>query len=744
MDPTGPVGGEGPGLDTLLALVADEYRDVLARGLGANSVEFATRFPELAEVLPDLLPALRMMHGLAPTGDSSPNGPSGTGLLGDFRLIRELGRGGMGVVYEAEQVSLGRRVALKVLPFAGDATKTVARFRVEAQAAAMLRHPHIVPVFASGCDQGTHYYAMQLIEGRSLAELLREPARSGRGLPARDAAELARQAAEALDYAHEQGVLHRDVKPGNFLVDGQGHLWVTDFGLARVSGAGNITLTGDLLGTLRYMSPEQAAGARTLDPRADIYGLGATLYELIVGRPAFDAADRRDLLRQIALEEPAPLRRRPREVPRDLETIVLRAMAKWPEDRYPSARAMADDLGRFLRDEPIRARPPSLFEQARRLARRHKQWVGPVLVLLLLVSLASAGSAGLLWAERAKTNEALFKAQLARIREREALRFTFKASDQLANIGLRNLLRPGPVEGEDAGFCRAALHYYVGIANRFHHEPDMIDMAAAVEHRIGFLRMVLREPGSEASFQRSLGLLESLIARRPNDQDLHSSLIFLLRDMAYYYQTKDEVPAALDCCRRRLKEMRKDVENTDALRFLVYEEFAFVRLLEKAEETEEAAVARAQLDLDLAELTERLPCEALPLNNRAWLIVGSPKVPNAEEAARAVDLAEKAVALDPSRSAYWNTLGVAHYRCGQWEKALEALRESMRLTDGGDAFDWLFMAMVAQKLGRKEEAQAYYVKALEWAPPDPDKALELTQFRQEAARVLGLDTEADS
>ncbi len=200
--------------------------------------------------------------------------------LGEFRLLREIGRGGMGVVYEAEQTSLGRRVALKVLAATpGTDGKQLARFQIEAQVAAALNHPHIVPIFAVGCDRGVHYYAMQLIEGRCLAEVLRDPGpRPGGGAASveprgqgeetnprspfspRAAAQLAMQAAQALEHAHGLGVLHRDIKPGNLLVDGRGHLWIADFGLARFQGAGDLTLTGDLLGTLRYMSPEQAAG----------------------------------------------------------------------------------------------------------------------------------------------------------------------------------------------------------------------------------------------------------------------------------------------------------------------------------------------------------------------------------------------------------------------------------------------------------------------------------------------------
>ena len=314
----------------------------------------------------------------------------------------------MGVVYEAVERSLGRRVALKVLPFAAAIDpRQIARFRVEAQAASHLNHPHIVPVYSVGCQGGVHYYAMQLIDGPTLAGLIAglrhqagdedptpvgpwaiptltspdatptpaAPAASSWSLASssardraffRETARLGRQAAEALEHAHEQGVLHRDVKPSNLMVDGRGHLWVTDFGLARFQGDASLTAPGDLLGTLRYMSPEQAtADHAVVDGRTDVYSLGATLYELMTLRPIFDGSDRQELLRRIAQEEP----RRPRAVqpavPRDLETIVLKAMAKDPAARYATAQDLADDLGRFLDDRPILARRPARWSDRR-------------------------------------------------------------------------------------------------------------------------------------------------------------------------------------------------------------------------------------------------------------------------------------------------------------------------------------------------------------------------------------------
>jgi serine/threonine protein kinase len=346
--------------------------------------------------------------------------------LGDFRLLREIGRGGMGAVYEAEQVSLGRRVAVKVLPCAAALDgRQLQRFKNEAQAAALLQHPNIVPVIAVGCDRGTHFFAMQFIDGASLAFHIRDlrsrariqddtrpdkkaldPDRTtdfpaprpeervavcssasgsdgregllGNGPPARArsyfraVARLGLQAAEALEHAHQLGVIHRDVKPANLLVDGRGNLWVTDFGLARLQHDAGLTASGDLVGTVRYMSPEQAQSRRgPVDHRTDVYALGATLYELLTLQPAFPGDDRRELLQRILLEDPRRPRRVNAAVPADLEAIVLKAMEKAPADRYPTAQELADDLKRYLADESVRARRPAAWRSATKWARRH-------------------------------------------------------------------------------------------------------------------------------------------------------------------------------------------------------------------------------------------------------------------------------------------------------------------------------------------------------------------------------------
>jgi serine/threonine protein kinase len=444
------------------------------------------------------------------------DGSQDIGQLGDFRLLREIGRGGMGVVYEAQQASLRRRVALKVLPFAATLDpRQMQRFKNEALAAAHLRHKNIVPVYAVGEERGVHYYAMQLIEGQSLAALISElksPRSTGQGdketrrqgdkdreppspclfvslspCLAETAAVLStersagsrryfdwvatvgRQAALALEHAHSVGIVHRDVKPANLLLDAHGHLWITDFGLAQVAGDAGLTLTGELVGTLRYASPEQVLARRGLvDHRSDVYSLGATLYELLALRPIFEGADRKELLRRIADEEPPPPRALHSSVPRELETIVLKALAKEPSERYPAARELADDLQRFLDNRPVLARRPTMAENLWKLARRHPTLVGAGLLVLVLLTVGSSVSAFLVRNEQQRTADAQRKAEEAYERERQRaeeaearFRLARRSVDEMFRISQEELAdRPG-LEGLRKRLLGSVLAFYL-------------------------------------------------------------------------------------------------------------------------------------------------------------------------------------------------------------------------------------------------------------------------------------------
>lgn len=550
-------------------VLAEEFLQRRRRGESVSVEEYAQQHPQLADRIREVFSTALWLEEfrqagatlerpLQPTAEQSAppdSPPPPLKRLGDFRIIREIGRGGMGVVYEAEQESLGRRVAVKVLPSIHlSSPSAVRRFRREAKAAARLHHTNIIPIFGVGEQDGVHYYVMQYIRGLSLDEVLEElsrrylgshpsastlsaenfsanaasaqsalppsevahdeiavetraareevwqlaqllltggfagspglaaakratdssgslpivqavpasgfsastPPESGpqpssplgdgsweAGVPkgsspgsethsgptevSDSSASLARwfrlgrgywrsvagvglQAANALHYAHQQGALHRDIKPGNLILDREGRVWVADFGLAKLLDQEELTRSGDVVGTLRYMAPEQWEGQA--DARTDVYGLGLTLYEMLTLRPAFDETDRARLIRQVMEEEPTPPSKLQPSVPRDLETIVLKAIARQPADRYQTAAQLAEDLERFLEDRPVRARRASALERLWRWCRRNKLVAAlSAAVVGLLAVVAVVASVGYVRTSAALRQESYERAQ---------------------------------------------------------------------------------------------------------------------------------------------------------------------------------------------------------------------------------------------------------------------------------------------------------------------------------------------
>jgi hypothetical protein len=538
-DPSTAPGNDDP----RLVRAAKEYLSELEAGQRPERVAFVARFADVGSELEPYLDALDMFHAASP-GTSSAARPGNDETLsgeplGDFRLVRKIGHGGMGTVYEAVQMSLARRVALKVLPFAAALDgKQLQRFKNEAQAAAQLHHTNIVPVYGVGCERGVHYYAMQLIEGQNLADTIRqlrppETSKSrtdpgdaqAQGITvsavaadlstkrARHSEEFYRtvvrfvmQAADALEHAHQLGVIHRDVKPANLMVDALGNVWVTDFGLAQFHTGAGLTRTGDLLGTLRYMSPEQAAGlAGPLDARTDVYSLGATLYELLTLQPMFDGENHQRLLQQILHDEPRPPRAVDSAVPSELETIVLKAVSKNPADRYATASAFADDLRRFADNRPILARRPTLPQRVRKLARRHPSVVVASVVLLILVAAGSLVTAGIvesayqrerLRAEEAETQtriakqaveEAKTQARIAQLAVEDAeaeFRVAQRAVNEMIEIGNDELAGHPQLDGLRKRLLMSTLVYYQEFIDRRRGDPTAQDELRETKARV--------------------------------------------------------------------------------------------------------------------------------------------------------------------------------------------------------------------------------------------------------------------
>jgi tRNA A-37 threonylcarbamoyl transferase component Bud32 len=393
------------------------YLEAVAAGQAPDRAELLARHPELAEELRSFFADHDRVHALAepfrpaagPGPAAAPTGAlrstvavlDGTRLryVGDYELLAEIARGGMGVVYKARQVSLNRPVAVKMIRDGQLASAAdVQRFQTEAEAAANLDHPHVVPIYEIGEHEGQHYFSMKLVEGGSLGAHLDRLRADPKA-----AVRLVATVARAVHFAHQRGILHRDLKPGNILLDAQGQPYVTDFGLAkRVASPGcqpgenALTQSGAIVGTPAYMAPEQARAEKQLTTAADVYSLGAVLYELLTGRPPFQAATALDVVLQVLEQEPAAPRTLNPRVDRDLETICLKCLAKEPAQRYDSAAALADDLERWLRGEPIQARPGTVWERLGKWGRRQQAAAGllGLSIVATLTTLAALFGAG--------------------------------------------------------------------------------------------------------------------------------------------------------------------------------------------------------------------------------------------------------------------------------------------------------------------------------------------------------------
>lgn len=615
-----------------IEMLAEQFVQKYRQGERPTIEQFALENTEFADDIRNLFPMIVDIEQLKASecSSSAVGAASGIGTrerLGDFRIIREIGRGGMGVVYEAEQQSLGRRVALKVI--GGNVAASahgVRRFRREAEAAARLHHTNIVPIYGVGEEDGISFYAMQMIDGVGLdvvldalrngaapsgspsatettgefktgsttaeaalevaavlrdgstsqtrkrfhpdGETLSAPAHDAKQSPAseetrvrssgtdpklgprywKSVAHLGAAAAGALHYAHRHGVLHRDVKPSNLLLDREANLWIADFGLAKHAESDNLTRTGDVVGTLRYMAPEQFEG--TTDHRSDIYSLGLTLYELLTLQHAFEDSQQGPLIRQKMDGAPPPPRTRNSAIPRDLETIVLKASAAAPGDRYQSAGELAEDLERFLDERPVAARRAGPAEQFWRWCRRNPAIaLSSALTLALLittavVSLASnvAIRAALTAAEQAR-NDSQKSQQLAEENLSLAIDAFESIFDNVANRGVPQSLEleyeddSAPkfetvLSDADADLLRELLTFYERFARQNSPDEQLQARTAEAYHRIGLIHQRLGHvEEAERSYADALAIYDKLSAEHPTDGDRVVAKSRLLNDL---------------------------------------------------------------------------------------------------------------------------------------------------------------------------------------------------------------------
>jgi serine/threonine-protein kinase len=505
-----------PALRDVEATAALVYQEFVLRGEAVEDVSFdecLRQFPQCAAALRRLhLADVVLEQALFPPRPPAP--PSGR-RVGDYELLDEIARGGMGVVYRARQVSLGRVVALKMILGGGLASDADGlRLRNEAEAAARLQHPGIVAIHEVGERDGQPYFSMDYVEGPTLAALVRE-----QPLPAARAARYVEGIARAVQHAHEQGVLHRDLKPSNVLVDADDRPHVTDFGLARqVHVDRRLTGTGEVLGTPSYMPPEQASDRKgAIGPASDVYALGAILYELLTGRPPFQAETAFDTLLLVLGNEPVPPRRLNPRVPRDLETVCLKCLEKEPRKRYPTAAALADDLARFQRGEPVQARPIRAAARAWRWCRRK-----PVLATLLGLAgvfvgvlaggtllLAAANRAARLERDRAVEQTKKARQRFAQARDAvDRLQTAVSQSRALKALGAERVRRK---------LLEDAAEFYERFAEEEEADAEVRLEQGRICGRLGDVyRELGREDDAEKAYERAKTIFASLVEARPD------------------------------------------------------------------------------------------------------------------------------------------------------------------------------------------------------------------------------------
>ena len=698
---------------TRLAQLAEQFLLEQQQGKSPTIDQYANAHPELAERIQDLFPTLLVVDQLAadsiPAADHKHSIGDAPKKLGDYQLIREIGRGGMGVVYEAQQTKLHRTVALKLLPKTSTHDQvSIERFQLEAQAAAKLQHPNIVPVFEVGEQEGWQFLAMQMVNGIGLDRVLdaiRENSyleqtdstkpngqhddlqsqsiakqvvfanwkttSSGLGSSTttnadigldhqqlnrtpdararnffNNVARLGYEVSRAIEHAHLLGILHRDIKPSNLLLDRQGKVWVSDFGLAK-SIDNDITKTGDIVGTLSYMAPERFRG--WADCRSDVYGIGITLYELATLSPAFKSHDRVKLIQSIIDQQPVRPSHLAGNIPRDLETIILKSIEKEPGLRYQTADELAQDLLRFLEGRPISARRSGGIERIRLFCRRNPV-VATLAALLVITLVAAIAVTTSLWLrERDQRNlaesrqtEAIKQSNIANENFRRSVRivdqYLVKVSESKINriVGLEQLREE---------LLILARNYYEQFVRDHEHDPQLREELANAQYRIASIQMLngqLLE--STRSHENALAIRRALADDSNNRSSHELEMIQSLHELGELYRKQGQHDRAIKYSNEAL-HLATQIQKLPHVDATGRRQLAAVYL------------NRGLIFIDLNQSDQALDCFQLALELREELAKENPTDPDYQ-----VDLV-----------AALNNLGATYKDFKKYDKAIETL-----------------------------------------------------------------------